>query len=421
MYLNGASSAETLDDGNAIESDEYYTASSSEVRVITFDLDNCLWKTGATISAANDALAVFLEENNIAQPVRVEKVMGQLFKESPETYSPDGCKAPVLLTLLRKHAIQQVLQEHNDYSEEDAEKLANEAFDVWTKARHDEIPYHFASSVVSSLQKIRDMPTSSGQPILIGAVTDGNSDPRNVDVLSEFFDFCVNAESVGVSKPHRKMYLEAMSKVTEHPHVQDIFGPIQSTLTEEIVEDIMGPWWVHVGDDFIKDVVPAKELKMRSIWARELILSKLQQAEDNNVKNKVDKPKKTVEELVKQLADKKVIEMSVGADDYLVDSIRSEFADAVVDSFDEISNVLSEWQHNALRRAEGERTNGETREVQAEMVTVVEVASAAPPEEQEETPNASPETKFCVYCGTKLPLPAKFCSSCGEKQPEIST
>ena len=104
--------------------------------------------------------------------------------------------------------------------------------------------------------------------------------------LRDLFDFCVNAESVGVAKPDKRMYVEAMNIVTQHPHVQDIFGPIQSNLSEDTIEDIIGPWWVHVGDDFIKDVVPAKELKMRSIWARELVLSK------SESKDKVQKPKK---------------------------------------------------------------------------------------------------------------------------------
>jgi FMN phosphatase YigB (HAD superfamily) len=33
----------------------------------------------------------------------------------------------------------------------------------------------------------------------------------------------------------------------------------------------VGPWWVHIGDDFFKDIVAAKESQMRTVWARELI------------------------------------------------------------------------------------------------------------------------------------------------------
>ena len=408
MYFDGDALGSSLDDG--ADATEYYMT-ASEVRVVTFDLDNCLWKTGATISAANEALAAFLDEYNITQPVRVEKVMGELFKENSETYSPSGGKAPVLLTALRKDAIKRVLQDHNEYSEEEARNLADEAFDVWTKTRHDVIPSHFASSVVECLETIRSLPTSSGQPIFIGAVTDGNSDPRNVHVLSDFFDFCVNAESVGVAKPDRRMYVEAIRIVTEHPSVQDIFGSIQ--LSEEAIEDIIGPWWVHVGDDFMKDVVPAKELKMRSIWARELILTRTETKKDE-----VTTPKKSMEEFVKEVADKKVIEMAIGADDYLVDSLRREFADAVVDSFGELGGVIADWQQEALRRASEGENKGEDEEAELEIVPVEEMASLKTPAGKEKAVDGATK-KFCMYCGVKLPMAAKFCSSCGEKQPDI--
>lgn len=105
------------------------------VRVVTFDLDNTLWNTGATIGAANDVLAQFLNENNIVQSKRTETIMGDLFQASKGTYCPlqkdelDTVKAPVLLTELRKNALKQILIQDNDYSEEDAAKFADEAFD----------------------------------------------------------------------------------------------------------------------------------------------------------------------------------------------------------------------------------------------------------------------------------------------------
>lgn len=404
MYFGGAVSS-SLDDGEAVE--EYYV-SASEVRVVSFDLDNCLWKTGATISAANDALAEFLSENNVTQLVRVEKVMGELFQESKEKYSPQGGKAPVLLTLLRKDAIQRVLQDHNEYSEEDAKEFAEKAFQVWTETRHNAIPSHFASSVVSCLEKIQSIRTSSGQPLLIGAITDGNSDPRNIPELQPFFDFVVNAESVGVSKPDKRMYVEAINQAIEHPFVQDIFGPFKESLTEEEVEDMIGPWWVHIGDDFIKDVVPAKELKMRSIWARELIAKPNQPAKEA-------KPKKSMEEFVKQVSEKKVIEMTIGADDYLLDSIRSEFADAVVDTFGELGDVLTDWQQTALSFT-GKDGNSAAETQSVDTMVVSPKAPAKEPTAVNEEAN-----KFCMYCGTKIPMVAKFCTSCGAKQPALMT
>jgi FMN phosphatase YigB (HAD superfamily)/ribosomal protein L40E len=318
----------------------------------------------------------------------------------------------VLLTLLRKDAIQRILQEHNEYSEEDAKVFAESAFQVWTTRRHEVIPSHFASCVVSCLEKIQSIRTSSGQPVLIGAITDGNSDPRNVPELQPFFDFVVNAESVGVSKPDKRMYVEAMNLIIEHPFMQDIFGPFKGNLTEEEVEDMVGPWWVHIGDDFIKDVVPAKELKMRSIWSRELV------AKPNEPTEKA-KPKKSMEEFVKEVADKKVIEMTIGADDYLVDSIRSEFADAVVDTFEELGDVLAAWQETALRPTP--KTKSGVDAAQTEKVEIAAVVSAKPPTKKPIVVNDEVSDKFCMYCGAKLPMVAKFCSSCGKKQPDLAT
>jgi hypothetical protein len=75
----------------------------NQVRVVSFDLDNTIWKTSATIDAANDALAAFLDQHNIQQTRRVEKVMGDLFKSNKARYCPidtESSKGPVLLTLL---------------------------------------------------------------------------------------------------------------------------------------------------------------------------------------------------------------------------------------------------------------------------------------------------------------------------------
>ena len=131
----------------------------SEVRVITFDLDNTLYLTSGCISAANDALASHLDADNIVQPKRVEKIMGELFQSNKSRYSPldENATAPVLLTKLRTDAIRQVLEDHNDYSPDDALEYAENAFHVWTKARHDAIPNNLAPKVLACLEKVSAM------------------------------------------------------------------------------------------------------------------------------------------------------------------------------------------------------------------------------------------------------------------------
>jgi FMN hydrolase / 5-amino-6-(5-phospho-D-ribitylamino)uracil phosphatase len=345
----------TRTEDNAIEN-----IKKSEVRVVTFDLDNTLWNTAACIDAANSALAAFLAKDNIQQPKRVEIVMGELFRASKSRYAPidgEAAKSPVLLTQLRTDAVCQVLVQDNGYNETDALEYSQRAFDLWTKARHEAIPNCLASHVIPTLQKIASIRTSTGHPVLIGAITDGNSDPRNVDILSDFFDFCVNAEQVGVGKPDKRVYLKAIRHVIAQPQFQDLLLPsnVEFSLEEEEekLESLVGSYWVHVGDDFIKDIVAAKDLKMRSIWATELIRDKLVEsvapAQESTAANpQSERSGKKVEEFVKEVSKMKLIVMPIGADNYLADTIQKEFVDGVAEKFSSIASILMDWHGHGL-------------------------------------------------------------------------
>jgi len=45
--------------------------------------------------------------------------------------------------------------------------------------------------------------------------------------------------------------------------------------------------------------------------------------------------------------------------------------------------------------------------------------SAAEKQKEETKQETTGETKFCIYCGQKLPKEAKFCFACGKQQPEL--
>jgi FMN phosphatase YigB (HAD superfamily) len=392
------------DDDESAKQAYDHGAGSSEVRVVSFDLDNTVWKTGPTIQAANDVLASFLEKQGIEQPERVETVMGRLFRQSKSTYAPlggDDPKAPILLTQLRKDAVRFVLENSNGFSESRAKKFSDLAFEVWTNARHEVLPQHLASNVLECLQQIRQIRTSMGQPILIGAITDGNSDPRRVPVIGEFFDFVVNSESVRVGKPDRRVYMKAIKEASSHPFLSDIFDNVDME-DVDVLEGIVGPWWVHVGDDFLKDIVAAKDLGMRSIWAKELI-PELREPDQPQL------PTKSVEEFVKEMSDKladnSVIEMTVGADDYLARSLRDEFADSTVFTFADIGATVITWHQQADVNLKHD----------ADDLSVKNASSSSNPNSSASPPPVG-NTKFCMSCGGKLPATAKFCSSCGEKQ-----
>ena len=322
----------------------------SQVRVITFDLDNTLWKTSATIDAANSALAAFLDEKGIVQTRRTEQVMGDLFASDKVKYcpeDPDNSKGPVLLTLLRKDAIQSILVQENEYTMEKAVALAEEAFAVWVEARHAAIESNLAADVAETMKLLSSIKSSTGTQVKIGAVTDGNSNPDLVDCLAGIFDFVVNAEQVGVAKPDKRIYLQAFREILLDEEFHKVMGlefesAHSDSVTDGALEDVIGPWWVHVGDDFVKDIVAAKSLNMRSIWVKELVHGKVQKVDTSSLERSQE-PQRTVEDLVKEVSSMKVVEMEIGAEDFLAQSLQSEFADAVVDRFADLAEVIVEW------------------------------------------------------------------------------
>ena len=318
---------------------------TSEVRIISFDLDNTLWNTYGCINAANDALAAFLDQNQIKQPKRVEHIMQDLFRSNKRRYSPilgEEAAHATLLTLLRTDAIAFLLEEYNGFSRSKAEYFAKQAFDIWATARHDAIPQHLATNVLSCLDQLSRLKTSQGHRILIGAITDGNSDPRRVDILQGYFDFCVNAEAVGVSKPDKRVYLEAIRQVASHPAAAGLLD-MDDTMDVEA-----GPFWVHVGDDFVKDIVAAKDLKMRTVWATELVQKTTNNTSNNSKSSRKKDDDGDVKDFVKRISDQRIVEMAIGADNYLADSFTREFVDAVTEEFHELCEIISKWHTEGM-------------------------------------------------------------------------
>lgn len=401
------------DNGSALVGDEVKPQKISEVRVVTFDLDNTIWKTGAVISSANDALAEFLDSKEIEAETRVEKVMGMLFTENKGKYCPllaedieneggtetslDSVKAPVLLTQLRMDAVMEILRNQTAHFEDDFEEFAQEAFQVWTNARHAAIPSNLASSVLESLNKIRKLKTKNGKHIVIGAVTDGNSNPTEIPMLKDFFDFVVNAENVGVSKPDRRIYDAAIMHVSSNPKLNHVFKNIDGKNDDGNLIDQNLHWWVHIGDDFVKDIVAAKDLKMRNIWCRELIMNKAAKVETT------PEPKSNLKELRKSVAEKKVLQMSIGTEDYLTTSLHEEFADAIVDDFRNVATVISSWHEEGSQLKEDNNL--------PDYVSIIRPDKMEGSDQKIEEPDTAYDqnvnSKFCVECGEKLPCDAK--------------
>lgn len=306
----------------------------------------------------------------------------------------------------------------------------------WMDARYQAIPSHYSSNVIAVLEQIHAMRDfQSQQPVLVGAITDGNSDPRNVPALSHFFDFCVNAEQVGVSKPDNRIYLKAMEIV--HAKLQAVMGRDKTGSVVDL-ENWVGPWWVHVGDDFSKDIVAAKNLNLRTVWAREWIANKLNSAKEKGTAlyNTEDNNKpivSTEQELIefqKKINSQAIVTMAIGADDYLVSSIQREFADAIIGNFGDLTRVLREWQDQSeaqqlARSNSQDAIRGTSSPGIADQTNAVTTTAAAGGieftlEGTQSNGDEALRAKFCIDCGAKMPFLAIYCPSCSKKQPVVS-
>jgi FMN phosphatase YigB (HAD superfamily) len=480
----------------------------SDVRIITFDLDNTLWRTSPTISYANKILNQHMQTLGVASGSLVEVEMGKLFEANKKLYAggnyieeddyntsekkeeelasevmnvgetkeddsviggnvqddlvhirAESRKKkiqPVYLTMLRKDAIRSLLQ-HGTASPMDTdliEEEVNRAFQLWMNARTESITQNYAENVLQTLSKLRSsiIPHSKlFDKLYIGAITDGNSDPMSVPSIGEFFDFVIRAEDVGVSKPDGKVYKAAVAELMvtlmrDGNSIENFFlgesnddmlgygsaaymKPSASSwndIDQETVDafaEAVGPWWVHIGDDFFKDVVASKGFTMRSVWVRELI-AKQQNLNASNEADTQQNERRSVQDLENEIAKQNgVLKMAIGESEFLANTLHEEFSDAILERFDELSDLLIGWHDEGLREQAANdsiRSNNEPSLTAPSVLETPQEVDGQPKDfitNNDETDSAAAKIKFCVFCGEQLPPVAKFCSGCGERQP----
>lgn len=317
---------------------------TQEIRVISFDLDDTIWKTSKCISLANDVLAEHLNAHKIQQPKRVEYVMRDLFEANSRRYCPleENAKSACLLTKLRVDALCHILEEHNGYSKDTAQTFAEDAFALWSKTRHDAIPDNFSTNVLQCLEELSSLKTSTGEPVIIGAITDGNSDPRVVEPLRKYFDFCVNAEQVGVSKPDPRVFLEAVRQVASHPSLQDL--KLQEKLDNSGENIQLGSYWVHVGDDIVKDIFGAHNLNMRTVWATELIRTKLEKKISSKLTDSInDTGANAGSDFVRNVLEMQIGEIGKDARPSFASSAAHTIVDTLTEEFHHMSETIRAW------------------------------------------------------------------------------
>lgn len=314
--------------------------------------------------------------------------------------------------------------------------------------------------------------TKNNKKVYIGAITDGNSNPQSVPELSGLFDFVIKAEDVGVSKPDKRVYKAAVAELMvqlmkDGLSVEDFFlgtqqqqqqqfgdddnngggggvgadanyyllSDLNSNMGEEepswkdvdpeaveAFSEAVGPWWVHIGDDFFKDIVAAKELRMRSVWVRELIGGAKAFGGNDETTTATDSTttKRSVEDLVNDIAKNNgALTMAIGDSDFLTNALHEEFSDAILDRFADLSDLLIQWNEEGRNGNDEEEVGYDypntTESTRSEAYSIIMPSVEQPPLLQNDESQRD-ATKFCFACGEKIPAVAKFCPGCGERQ-----
>ena len=396
------------------------------VKVLTFDLDDTIWKTSRVITEANAALQKHLNsEFGQEELPQVFKVMRMLFESNPGNYykalpeveeaqahqvgdglegavppadgevargqSKEKKREPVYLTKLRTDALACVYAHvkvgggGNDASlvsldvptDPGTLSFAKSSFQVWHAARHTSVSSNLAAGVEETFQYLR---SKFGEDMLIGAITNGNGDPKYVPELEPYFDFCVNSEQVGLSKPRGEIYEAAISVARE----------IRPNLPENV-----GSWWVHMGDDMIKDIVASKGFGMRTIYTTEFKNTE-GSGKDESVGVHISPSAAN--------ANSKMDSSSPDGLDYLEAKFKEDFCDSVVEQFCDIKAVIEEFSG-------GCSTTDDTI-MDAEAIPAMTMAQQLKNIEVEEEDSME---KFCTNCGERRGAGAKFCGACGRK------
>ncbi|AXO90461.1 HAD family hydrolase [Pseudomonas parafulva] len=197
------------------------------IKLITFDLDDTLWDTAPVIASAEILLRDWLAANAPRLgSVPVEHLFAireRLVQAEPELKHR--------ISALRRRVLFNALAEVG-YAQEQAQALADEAFEVFLQARHQVEVFPEVEPVLEILR----------QHYVLGVVTNGNADVRRLGI-SDYFRFALCAEDLGVGKPDPAPFLEALKR-----------GGVEAAAA------------VHIGDHPGDDISGAQRAGLRAVW-----------------------------------------------------------------------------------------------------------------------------------------------------------
>ena len=194
------------------------------IRAITLDLDDTLWAIGPVIDRAESSLWQWLRDHypRVGERWSSDKLI-ELRMSIVEEY-PDQAHN---FRFLRKQVLT-IVATDSGYSDE----LVEPAFNVFDEARN----------TVDLYPDVMPELTTLSRYFSLVAITNGNANLQKIGI-ADLFDGIVTSEDVGVPKPARPMFDEAMRIANASP---------EETL--------------HVGDHPETDIHGAKMAGMKTAW-----------------------------------------------------------------------------------------------------------------------------------------------------------
>ncbi|MCP5208066.1 MAG: HAD-IA family hydrolase [Hahellaceae bacterium] len=200
----------------------------SQITVISLDLDNTLWHAEPVLIAAEKAMRDWLMSHapGVIPGLGRENLLQHkqhLLAEYPELQHQ--------VSQIRLRLLQNLLDEAG-YRDSERDDLARQAFQVFYNARQKVTLFQPVLSVLETLS----------QQYQLISITNGNANPEVIGI-APYFSYAFSAESEGISKPHARIFENALATLSV---------PAEAVL--------------HVGDHLTDDVAGAAAVGMKTVW-----------------------------------------------------------------------------------------------------------------------------------------------------------
>ncbi|WP_444815294.1 HAD family hydrolase [Stutzerimonas frequens] len=197
------------------------------IRLITFDLDDTFWETKPAIQSAETVLRDWLAKHAPRLGEFPVEALGAIRRMLVE-------REPTLrhrVSELRRRILQHALGDAG-YPREEADELAERAFQVFLDARHE----------VEIFPDVQPTLEFLANHYILGVITNGNADVRRLG-LADYFQFTLCAEELGIGKPDPHPFRQALR--------------LGGALPEQAV---------HIGDHAEDDIAGAQQAGLRAVW-----------------------------------------------------------------------------------------------------------------------------------------------------------